>query len=323
MFEGFHYTPREKAQKRMRDHEYQTPLQYVIKTVAPFMRWLPQYNARKYAQADITAGLTVAAILIPQAMAYAFLVGLPPQMGLYAAMPAVALAALFGSSRYVITGPVGIVSLLTITVLLPFAKVGSPEYIALAITLALGVGIVQTLLGVFKFGFLVRLIPHSVLIGFSSAAAIIIGSTQVPALMGFKIEQQEHVFSTFLELIKAMPQIHILTFIIGISAFIFIYTLKYFKPAAPASLMAIVAGLISSYMFDFKALGISVVGNIPATIPIPSFNGFDIHALPRTIINDIIVTIRYCCPYFVYKSSDHSCICDWLRGDICRRLHQA
>ncbi len=289
MIDGFHYLPQEKVAQRKKQNTNQTIKKYLTETFIPFSKWLLKYNFRKNITSDIAAGLTVSAILIPQAMAYAFLVGLPPQMGLYAALPAVILAVLFGSSQYVITGPVGIVSLLTITVLLPFAKMGTPEYIALAITLALGVGIVQIILGLLKFGFIVRLIPHSVLLGFSSAAAIIIGSTQIPSLMGFKIEQQEHVFQTFIELFKALPQIHWTTFVIGFAAFIFIFTLKRYKPNAPASLIAIIFGLIISFIFKFEAMGIAVVGNIPASIPIPSFDAFNAEMLVYLIGSSVVI----------------------------------
>jgi len=275
---GFHYIPKDKRQRMRQRRETDTILGYILESLTPFRKWILKGN-KETLQADILAGLTVSAILMPQAMAYAFLVGLPPQMGLYAALPAVALAALFGSSRHVITGPVGIVSLLTITVLLPYAEVGTAEYIALAITLALGVGLVQLALGLLRFGFIVRLIPHSVLIGFSSAAAIIIGSTQLPPLMGFSIEQHEHIYQNFIAIVSELGSVHWATFLIGAFSFIFIFTLKRWKPNIPASLIAIVIGLVASAALNFEALGISVVGAIPASIPMPNFNAFSLDTL--------------------------------------------
>ena len=284
----FYYIPKEKALARQAKKKKQTLLEYILKTFAPFLLWLKNYQIKNL-HFDVIAGLTVSAILIPQAMAYAFLVGLPPQMGLYSALPAVILSALFGSSKHVITGPVGIVSLLTITVLIPFAEVGSPHYIALAIALAFGIGVVQLVLGIFKFGFLARLIPHSVIIGFSTAAAIIIGSTQVPALLGYHITQKEHVFQTFIELFKHIHNTHFLTFIVGIIAFTFIFVLKKLKPKFPASLVAIAIGLILSYVFSFESMGIAIIGTIPSEIPKPSLNNFHLNDLFLLINASLII----------------------------------
>ena len=273
---AFHYVPRDKM--RLHTVHAQTFWGHVREILTPWRRWLLHYRLAD-APRDIAAGLTVAAIIIPQAMAYAFLVGLPPQTGLYALLGATALAALFGSSRVVVTGPVGIVSLLTITVLLPYAPVGSERYIALATTLALGVGLVQLALGLLRFGFLARLIPHSVLLGFSSAAAIIIASTQVPPLFGFRVQQQPHVFETFWELVKHVHEGHALTAAIGVVAFAFIFVLKKYRPGFPAALVAIALGLTASSVFDFASRNIAIVGHIPATIPTPSLATISAHDL--------------------------------------------
>jgi SulP family sulfate permease len=133
---------------------------------------------------DVLAGLTVAAIIIPNALGYAILAGLPPVMGLYAAIPAIMCAALWGSSSHTITAPVGIVSLLAASSLASFAQPLSPEYITLAISLALLTGIIQLMLGVSRLGILARLIPHSALVGFTNAAALLIALTQLPTALG-------------------------------------------------------------------------------------------------------------------------------------------
>ncbi len=289
MLEGFHYIPKSKQKGSTRKKvSLRWFINYLLQCFLPFRSWLLNYRLRDL-KPDILSGLTVSAILVPQAMAYAFLVGLPPQMGLYAVLPAVALGALFGSSKQIVTGPVGIVSLLTITVLLPYAEVGSDKYIHLAIVLAFGVGLMQLFLGIFRFGFLARLIPHSVLIGFSSAAAIIIGSTQVPSLLGFKIEQQTHVFQTFWELIKHIGEVHIPTLIVGTVAFLFIFTVKRFRPTFPASLTAIIIGIILSYLLDFEQYGISVVGHIPSSIPTPRLDGFSLKELMMLGASSLVI----------------------------------
>ncbi len=239
---------------------------YFFDIFTPFRHWLFSCTREQF-RADVIAGLTVSAVLVPQAMAYAFLVGLPPQMGLYAIIPSVLIASLFGSSAYVITAPVGIVSLLTITALQPFAEVGTAQYIFLASVLAGAVGLVQLALGVFRFGFLARLIPHSVLVGFSSAAALIIISTQIPALLGFSIQQKEHVWQTLVALVGHMSLTHGETALIGILGLVCVLILKKVRASLPAGLLVLLVGIGVSYILSFDERGIAVVGYIPNVLP--------------------------------------------------------
>ena len=148
-----------------------------FKTLFPFLRWFP-YSASIF-RADFLAGLTVALVLVPQSMAYAQLAGLPAYYGLYAAFMPVIVAAMWGSSNQLGTGPVAVVSLLTASSLAPLATVGSAEFVALAVMLALLVGLVQLVLGVFKLGVIVNFLSHPVIVGFTNAAAMIIGLSQV------------------------------------------------------------------------------------------------------------------------------------------------
>jgi len=226
-------------------------------------------------RSDIIAGFTVATIIIPNAMAYAILVGLPPQMGLYATLIGTIAGLLWGSSSFVITGSVGIVSLLTLTTLIPLATIGTASFIALATILAVMVGFFQFFAGFFRLGYLARLIPYSVLMGFSSAAAIIIASTQVPALLGFSIVQKEHMIDSFLEIIANMDSISFLTAIIGISTLTFLTTMRRIAPTFPTALITLAGGIIASYIFNFASLGIKTIGEIPAHLPIlhvPNFS---------------------------------------------------
>ena len=149
----------------------------LLQRFLPFLRWLPYGGVAL--RADFIAGLTVALVLVPQSMAYAQLAGLPPYFGLYAAFLPVIVAALWGSSKQLGTGPVAVASLLTASSLAPLAAPGSEAFIALAIMLALLVGIFQLSLGVFKLGVVVNFLSHPVIVGFTNAAAIIIGLSQV------------------------------------------------------------------------------------------------------------------------------------------------
>ncbi len=151
-----------------------------ITTVLPFLEWLKSYTKHDLGK-DFLAGLTVVIVLIPQVMAYAALAGLPPVHGLYAAFLGTAAAALWGSSRHLSTGPAAVVSFLVLTALIPLAKPESTEFVTLAIMLAFMVGVIQILMGFFKLGFLMNFVSHSVIGGFTTAAAIIIAATQIPA----------------------------------------------------------------------------------------------------------------------------------------------
>jgi SulP family sulfate permease len=162
----------------------------MIRKFFPFLRWFPL--GANTLRADLVAGITVALILIPQSMAYAQLAGLPAYYGLYAAfLPGIA-AALWGSSKQLATGPVAVVSLLTASALAPFALVGTPEFVALAILLAFLIGLVQLALGLFRLGVVVNFLSHPVIVGFTNAAAIIIGLSQLNKIFGVSMPRSEH-----------------------------------------------------------------------------------------------------------------------------------
>lgn len=273
------------------------------KTFLPFLAWLKGYDKDKLFK-DFVAGITVAVVLIPQVMAYAILAGLPPVYGLYAAFLGTAVAALWGSSRHLSSGPVALVSFLTLTALVPLAKPETSEFIALAIILALIIGLTQLLMGIFKLGFIMNFISHSVIAGFTTAAAIIIASTQVPNLFGFSVENHEFVFLNFFEIFKSLPQTNFLTLIIGgLSIFFIIFTKKRFSKAFPAGLIIMSAGIFLSYLLDFETRGVDVIGEINAQISLPSVPqisfGHVLALLPSALIISIVGFLQ---AYAVAKS---------------------
>jgi len=163
-----------------------------IKQFIPAFDWLPNYRKDQF-KGDLVAGLTVGVMLIPQGMAYAMIAGLPPIYGLYASTIPLFIYALLGTSRQLAVGPVAMVSLLTAAGVGTLAKGGTELYIMLAITLAFMVGMIQFLLGVFRLGFLVNFLSHPVISGFTSAAALIIGLSQLKHLLGVEIARSHHV----------------------------------------------------------------------------------------------------------------------------------
>ena len=163
--------------------------------IFPFLEWTGDYR-RSFLKEDLFAGFTVALVLIPQSMAYAQLAGLPPYYGLYASILPPAVAALFGSSSQLSTGPVAVVSVMTAVALEPIAIAGSQAYIAYAVLLALMVGTFQFLLGILRLGLVVNLISHPVINGFTNAAAIFIASSQLSKIFGVTVDKADHHYQT-------------------------------------------------------------------------------------------------------------------------------
>ena len=154
-----------------------------LKAFIPSVSWLKNYS-KDQLKGDLSAGLTVGVMLIPQGMAYAMIAGLPPIYGLYASTLPLIIYALLGTSRQLAVGPVAMVSLLTAAGIGVLAEGGTETYLMMAITLAFLVGVIQFLLGVFRLGFLVNFLSHPVISGFTSAAALIIGLSQLKHLLG-------------------------------------------------------------------------------------------------------------------------------------------
>ena len=218
----------------------------------PFMAWIGNCTKPKVLQADIIAGITVALVLVPQSMAYAQLAGLPPYYGLYASFLPGIVAALFGSSRQLATGPVAVVSLMTAAALEPLAL--SPElYVAYALTMALMVGIFQLSLGVLRLGVLVDFLSHPVVIGFTNAAAIIIGTSQLSKIFGVTdFAKGEHQYETIWNVIvAATTDTHMLTLIMGLLAIGIMVVLKKMAPKAPNVLIAVVVTTVLSATMGF------------------------------------------------------------------------
>ena len=212
----------------------------MLTKVFPFLRWIKGYTVTAL-RVDLLAGLTVALVLIPQSMAYAQLAGLPPYYGLYASFLPPMIAALFGSSRQLATGPVAVVSLMTFASLAPLAIVGSERFVSYAILLALMVGLFQLTLGVLRLGLVVNFLSHPVVNGFTNAAAIIIATSQLSKLFGVNVDTAEHHYQTIIAVVQAAWQYtHWPTLLLGVLAFAIMYTLKRIASRIPNVLVAVV-----------------------------------------------------------------------------------
>ena len=224
----------------------------MLTKVFPFLRWIKGYTVTAL-RVDLIAGLTVALVLIPQSMAYAQLAGLPPYYGLYASFLPPMIAALFGSSRQLATGPVAVVSLMTFASLAPLAIVGSERFVSYAILLALMVGLFQLTLGVLRLGLVVNFLSHPVVNGFTNAAAIIIATSQLSKLFGVNVDTAEHHYQTIIAVVQAAWQYtHWPTLLLGVLAFAIMYTLKRIAPRIPNVLVAVVLTTAISWIVGFQ-----------------------------------------------------------------------
>lgn len=218
----------------------------------PFLRWFKDYTVPTF-RADLISGVTVALVLIPQSMAYAKLAGLPVYYGLYAAFLPPMVAALFGSSNQLATGPVAVVSLMSAAALEPLAAAGSQAFIAYAILIALLVGIFQLLLGVLKLGLVVNFLSHPVVNGFTNAAAIIIATSQLSSIFGVDAESAQHQYETVYNVIRtATVSTHWLTFGFALLAFIIMILLRRINPRIPNVLVAVVITTLISWAIGFE-----------------------------------------------------------------------
>jgi len=224
----------------------------ILAKIFPFLLWFKGYKGETF-KFDLIAGITVAMVLIPQSMAYAQLAGLPAYYGLYAAFLPPMVAALFGSSRQLGTGPVAVVSLMSAASLEPLATAGSPEFIAYAIVLALVVGIFQFSLGVLRLGMVVNFLSHPVINGFTNAAAIIIASSQFSKFFGVYVDKAPHHYETMMRVAQAaMDYTHMPTLIYAVSAVTIMALLKKFAPRVPNVLVAVLITTLISYFTGFN-----------------------------------------------------------------------
>ena len=250
----------------------------------PITRWGRSYDRRDL-RSDLGAGLTIGAMLVPQAMAYALLAGLPPEVGLYAATVPVLVYALLGTSRQLAVGPVAIVSLLTAEALAPLVEEGTSGYLAAAALLALMVGLVHIVMGVGRLGFLVNFLSHAVLVGFTAAAAIIIGFSQVKHLFGVSVPRQDHFHETVAEVVRALDGTHGATLALGASALAALFALKRWAPRIPAALAVVVASILAVEILDLESRGVSTVGDIPDSLP-----AFGLPDIGGSLLGDLFVT---------------------------------
>jgi len=227
----------------------------------PFLAWFPVSTL--ILRADLMAGITGALVLVPKAMAYAQLSGLPLYFGLYTAFVPAIIGALWGSSRQLATGPVAIVSLMTAAAVTPFAVSNTPEYIGLALLLTFLVGLIQLLMGVVKLGTIVNFISHPVILGFMNAAAIIIGLSQLDMLLGIPKGRSDFFLKDIWEMFEHLPQTHLPTLGMALLGLALMLGMKKIPLLAKGSvLIAVVLTTLLSAATGYEKKGTASLDNI-------------------------------------------------------------
>ncbi len=256
----------------------------------PIAEWLPSYR-RQNLRGDLVAGMTTAVMLIPQAMAYAMLAGLPPVTGLYASIVPLVLYALLGTSRELAVGPVAMVSLLVATGVAPLADTGTELFVAYAILLSLMVGALQLSMGVAKLGFLTNFLSHPVLSGFTSAAALIIGFSQLKHLLGLNIPRSHHVHEILWHALKELGQVHVITLVVGAASIALLLLFKRVSKQFPAALAVVVLGTAAVWLLGLHQHGVRIVGEVPAGLPAPQLPHLDVEAMRALLPTAVTIAL--------------------------------
>jgi high affinity sulfate transporter 1 len=237
-----------------------------IKKYLPVFQWLPGYKP-DWLRSDLVAGLTTAAVVIPQSMAYATIAGLPVEVGLYAALVPMAVYAILGTSRVLSVSVTSTISILTATTLLSVVQGSNPaEYLTAATTLAVLVGIFLILAGVLRLGILANLISQPVLTGFKAGVGLVIFVGQIAKVLGVSIEKAPFL-QTLVALLQSLDEIHWMTFGVALVTLAILIFLPRLTVKVPAPLVAVVFGILASALLNLESLGVALVGDIPSSLP--------------------------------------------------------
>ena len=245
-----------------------------LHSIFPFLQWF-KLITKESVKADLIAGFTGAVIVLPQGVAFATIAGLPPEFGLYTAMVTPIIAALFGSSRHLISGPTTAISIVVFAAISNHAEPGSAEFISLALTLTFLAGVYQLAFGLARLGSLVNFVSHTVVIGFTAGAAILIATSQMKNVLGVHVTKGESFFHTWLELGQEVGNTNIYILIVAITTLVSALLIKRFLPKIPNLLIGLIVGSFVALAFSGSDANIQLVGEIPAQLPpltLPDFS---------------------------------------------------
>ncbi len=261
----------------------------------PRSAWLRELSDLNVVRADVLAGLTGAIVVLPQGVAFATLAGMPPEYGLYTAMVPCIVAAFFGSSRQMVTGPANAISLTVLALIGPLAEAGSPDYIRLVLTLSFMVGFWQLLIAISGMGRLVDRIPHSVIVGFTTGAAILIVNSQVKTFLGLDWPRGMSVLDTVVRLATSLDEIRLApTLVAGATVFACIVARRFGTALIPYMLVGVVVGALTAQalvMAFGPAWSLASVQELPGALPPLSIPDFRLDTMGALLVPSLIMTL--------------------------------
>lgn len=232
----------------------------------PFLRWFTLVDRRSL-RADLIAGFTGAVIVLPQGVAFATIAGLPPEYGLYTAMVTPIVAALFGSSLHLVSGPTTAISIVVFSAISEHAAPGTPEFVSMALTLTFLAGVYQLAFGLARLGTVVNFVSHTVVIGFTAGAALLIATSQMKHVLGIEIPKGESFLHTWMDVYVMAGDISATTLIIALGTLVSAILVRKFYPRVPNLLIGMVIGSLVAIVLGGAEAGIKLVGEIPAHLP--------------------------------------------------------
>ena len=237
-----------------------------LHSIFPFLQWF-KLITKESLKADLIAGFTGAVIVLPQGVAFATIAGLPPEFGLYTAMVTPIIAALFGSSRHLISGPTTAISIVVFAAISHHAEPGTPEFISLVLTLTFLAGVYQLAFGLARLGSLVNFVSHTVVIGFTAGAAILIATSQMKNILGVYVAKGESFFHTWVDLYHEVGNTNFYILSVALATLFTALLVARFTPKIPNLLIGLVTGSLVAFLFAGDEVGIQFVGEIPAHLP--------------------------------------------------------
>jgi SulP family sulfate permease len=260
----------------------------------PFLRWWPNVTQQTF-KADSLAALTGAMIVLPQAVAFATIAGLPPEYGLYAAMVPAIVAALWGSSWHLVSGPTTAISIVVFASISPLAEPGSPQFIGLVLTLTLLTGLIQLAMGLARLGMLVNFISHTVIIGFTAGAAILIAASQIKNFFGLDMPRGAHFHEVLIQFGSHISDIQPWVLTVGAVTLVAGILAKRYLQKLPYMIIAMVVGgmvaAILNLQYGADETGIRTVGALVASFPPLSLPDFSFTAIQQTLFPATIIAI--------------------------------
>lgn len=256
----------------------------------PFLAWMHDVD-RHTLRADLTAGLTGAVIVLPQGVAYALIAGLPPQYGLYTAIVTAIVAGLFGSSRHLVSGPTAAISIVVFSVVSGVVSPDSPEFIPYVLTLTLLTGLIQLALGVVRLGALVNFISHTVVIGFTAGAAVLIATSQLRHLLGLDLRSGQAFIPSLIDVANALPETSLAVLSVGLVTLGSALLIRRLRPRWPYMLLAMAVGGLFAWGIGGAESGVPMVGTMPAQLPPPSMPILSLEALRELAPGALAVAI--------------------------------